>query len=296
MAPRVVQLLALACALLASNAIGERIALTVDASASGVAPAPGLDCIAAASGAAEASRCAAASADDARAALDKALSRGFFDAAGDIIDTAAARGWDVSTTLHQKAGAIRARLAELVERLDGAATSVDIPPYVEWAQSPAAVFISVKWALGKAPATLGCAPSPPAVNGSAVVFRAVCALKRKTFAFAATLFAPLDAERCTFADASVGRATLTLAKAAEAVWPRLLNDSKTKTSTWWALAEDYEDATAAFRAKTPTPAPATPTPTAPGESASASASAAPAAADDEASATPGPTMRPFNFQ
>jgi hypothetical protein len=125
----------------------------------------------------------------------------------------AAAGWDVSTALHQKAGAIRARLAELVERLDGAATSVDIPPYVEWAQSPAAVFISVKWELGKAPATLGCAPSPPAVNGSAVVFRAVCALKRKTFAFAATLFAPLDAERCTFADASVGRATLTLAKA-----------------------------------------------------------------------------------
>jgi hypothetical protein len=216
----------------------------VSVDTSGASSAPSLvSCLSDASEDADASLCAIgsaalASADDARAALDVALKRGFWGAAGSVIDSAIAGAWDVSTTLNQRSSAIRKSLGELSERLSATHTSTDIPPSFEYAQSPKFVFISVKWALGRAPSTLGCVPSAPAYSGRNVSFRAVCAEKRKTFALKLYLWGNVTAESSSWSEASVGRATLTIAKTQEGPWPRLLADSTIKTQLWWCVALD----------------------------------------------------------
>ncbi len=177
--------------------------------------------------------------DDARAALDVALRRGFFSAAEKVIDAAVVVGWDVTTTLAQRSSAIRKSLSELGERLSATAMSVDIPPSFEYAQNPSFIFVSVKWALGRAPSTLGCKPSPPEFSARNVSFRAVCAEKRKTFVLHLALWGNVSEAASSWKEASVGRATLTIAKETEGVWPRLLADQKVKTQLWWFVNAAY---------------------------------------------------------
>ncbi len=194
--------------------------------------------------------------EDARLTLERVLSRGWFDAAEAVIDLSHAASLDVSTALHQTSGRIRARLSELAERLASTATATAIPPAIEWAQSPTEVFINVKWALKLSnPATLGCTPSPPEFGLKRVDFRAACDVKRKTFALAAALWGNITPANCTWAESSVGRASLTLRKAEDGPWPRLLLDKNERTPVWWAMHENMEAQNDAWRSKTPTPAP-----------------------------------------
>jgi hypothetical protein len=196
------------------------------------------------------------SVEDARSTLERVLSRGWFDAAEAVIDLSHAASVDVSTALHQTSGRIRARLSELAERLASTATATAIPPAIEWAQSPTEVYINVKWALKLSnPATLGCTPAPPEFGLKRVDFRAACDVKRKTFALAAALWGNITPANCTWAESSVGRASLTLRKAEDGPWPRLLLDKNERTPVWWAMHENMEAQNDAWRSKTPTPAP-----------------------------------------
>jgi hypothetical protein len=73
------------------------------------------------------------------------------------------------------------------------------------------------------PATLGCeATTPPSYGRKSVSFRAECRDKRKTFSLSLSLFRDIIAENSTWTMASVGRASLTLKKATNSTWPRLL--------------------------------------------------------------------------
>lgn len=230
----------LACALfflVISSRAGADTSAVVDARGGGTPELSVSDCLSAATEE-SALLCVGpiAGVDDARTALDVALRRGLFTAAEKVIDAAVAGGWDVTTTLAQRSSAIRKSLSELGERLSATAMSVDIPPSFEYAQSPKFIFISVKWALGRAPSTLGCKPSPPDYSTRNLSFRAVCAEKRKTFVLQLALWGNISAESSSWREASVGRATLTIAKEVEGVWPRLLADQKIKTQLWWFVS------------------------------------------------------------
>ena len=200
--------------------------------------------------------------DDARLALEGALLRGWFDFAATIIDASQGAAVDVSTALHQTSGRIRARLVELAERLASTAMASAIPPAIEWAQSPTHVFVNVKWALKLSnPATLGCVPSAPALGENGRIdFRAACNVKRKTFALSAQLWGNITPAECDWAESSVGRASLTLRKAEDGPWPRLLAAKTVRVPVWWSMHENYEKANDNWHSMTPTPLP-TPTPT-----------------------------------
>lgn len=194
--------------------------------------------------------------DTMRVLLEGSLLRGWFTAAEVIIDASQEAAFDVSTALHQTSGKIRARLVELAERLASTVVAVAIPPAIEWAQSPTEVFVNVKWALKLSnPATLGCVPVTPNFTTSSVDFRAACDVKRKTFALAATLWGNITPALCTWTESSVGRASLTLRKAEEGPWPRLLAQKTVRVPVWWSMHENHESANDAWHSKTPTPLP-----------------------------------------
>ncbi len=196
---------------------------------------------------------AALSVDGARAALETSLTRGWFNLSSVVIDGAAAAGADVSTVLHQVSGRIRARLSELAEQLSHSAQSADIPPAIEWAQSANTVAVQVKWALKLSnPATLGCVPAEPDFGyGSArpvpaasrsIIFKAVCAVKRKTFALHLHLHGNVSIAESSWAESSVGRATLTLRKAVPGAWPRLVDHAAVRVPVWWSMQETMDAA------------------------------------------------------
>lgn len=197
-------------------------------------------------------------ADEGRRVLEASLLRGWYDAASRAIDVAHAGGHDLSTTLHQVSGRIRSRLSELSEQLTKTKHSEGIPPAFEWAQSVDSVFVNVKWAHKlDTPATLGCEAHEPAFAARRLVFRATCREKRKAFTLALDLNGDIVPENCTWANAAVGRASLTLRKATEKPWPRLLNGTKKPGNmhSWWSMQEKYADELEAWGKRTPTPSP-----------------------------------------
>ena len=178
-------------------------------------------------------------AEEARGALEKCLLSGWWDAAATCVDSAHAGGFDVSTKLHQVSSMIRTRLAALAERLAATKASAGIPPAFEWAQSADSLFFNVKWTHKlDAPATLGCEAGEPEFGASSVRFRAECPEKRKAFLLSLALYANISAEGSSWSPSSVGRALLTLRKAQEGPWPRLLASTKKLPNQhiWWAMA------------------------------------------------------------
>ena len=271
--------------------------------------------------------CAAAAADDAASAacvtidsaadLDKEggsrlveqlMSRGHFSAAARLLEVAKeAAELDLSTTFFQSASSIRGRLQTLSDSLLGHAQASGIPPAYEWAQSPSSIFLNVKFAHKlDTPATLGCevAEAPSFTNRSVRVF-AECKEKRKAFLLSLALLREIEPAGSSFSMASVGRASITLRKAANGTWPRLLA-GKVKPGNqhkWWSMQEKHDEEVKAWEKlqkeieKNATAAA--------GEAANASAvsaspAAAAAAADDasgdedaaEAAATPASTPEP----
>lgn len=123
------------------------------------------------------------------------------------------------------------------------------------------------------------------ITESGLLFEAHCKAKRKRFRLSLDLNREVVAENSTWSMAAVGRAMVTLRKAGNTTWPRLLKSSKKPGNMhiWWSMHERYEaendkledEAKADRRAKkkadkqgsesasataTPTPEP-TPTPT-----------------------------------
>ena len=119
------------------------------------------------------------------------------------------------------------------------------------------VFLQVKWAHKlDAPATLGCEPRAPVFAERLVTFSAECREKRKAFALQLPLFAGIDAAACSWGNASVGRAFVTLQKAGAGPWQRLLSSASRPANQhiWWAMKENHVDELEAWRSPTPTPA------------------------------------------
>jgi hypothetical protein len=126
------------------------------------------------------------------------------------------------------------------------------------------VFLQVKWAHKlDAPATLGCEPSAPEFSERHVSFYAECREKRKAFALQLPLFGEVNTSACTWGNASVGRAFVTLQKSMAGPWQRLLNSTNRPSNQhiWWAMKENHADDLDKWRPPTPTPA-FTPSPTA----------------------------------
>ena len=141
------------------------------------------------------------------------------------------------------------------------------------------VYLQVKWAHKlDAPATLGCEPSAPIFTERLVTFGAECKEKRKAFALQLPLWGGLDIASCSWGNASVGRAFVTLQKAGAGPWQRLLSSASRPANQhiWWAMKENHVDELEAWRSPTPTPA----------------APAPAAAATPSPSPTPSPTPPP----
>ena len=209
--------------------------------------------------------CAAAAADDAAAAtcatiesaadLDKEsgsrlveqlMARGHFATAARLLEVAKeAAELDLSTTFFQSASSIRGRLQTLSDSLLGHAQASGIPPAYEWAQSPSSIFLNVKFAHKlDTPATLGCevGEAPSFTNRSVRVF-AECKEKRKAFLLSLALLRDIEPAGSSFSMASVGRASITLRKAVNGTWPRLLA-VKAKPGNqhkWWAMQEKHDE-------------------------------------------------------
>jgi hypothetical protein len=210
-----------------------------------------------------------------RGAIETAMFRGWWDVTSQLLDAASLLNLDLSTPVHQTASKIRQRLSVLADSIQKQEVSTGIPPAFEWAQSPDAVFLNVKFAHKlDTPATLGCESTAfhiTTANGTAVgegapadakgmnlrdpsrplmTFRADCREKRKAFHLSLSLFGPVEPPPASaFAMAAVGRAVLTLKKSTPGVWPRLIASSKQKLGhmhLWWAMQEKYQTENDAF--------------------------------------------------
>ena len=309
----------LALLLLSRAGSGRGAAVSVDAAGGAqAAAAPG--CAARASDA-DSLACllaAPAALDEAavRATLEACMLRGHWKCAAHLVRTSKAARFDVSDTVSSVSGAVRRELQALTDSL-GAKQANDIAPAYEcvaarqpaarfcsaladsippfsplcsarrWAQGVEHVYLQVKWAHKlDAPATLGCEPSSPIFSERHVSFHAECREKRKAFALQLPLFGNISADACTWGNASVGRAFVTLRKAADGPWQRLLASTSRPANQhiWWSMRESHADALDAWRSATPTPA-ATPPP----PPAASAAAPTPAAAAEP----PEPTQAPL---
>ena len=210
--------------------------------------------------------------EESGAALEEAMSLGWWKASASIISYAAERGQDVVAAYTRKASSIKASLSSLAALLRIAPesspaapppsappmTAGNVPPAFEWAQSPYALFLNVKFSHKlDTPATLGCETEDISYERQRLVYKARC--KSKNFVLDLGLASPIDPTNCSVALASVGRAMITLAKETPGPWPRLTEAALKHGHVWWTMKEKYDHENANF-GKEPSPA-ATPTPT-----------------------------------
>lgn len=186
-----------------------------------------LSCIALSTADASAIACLPAFAPDVavlRSALESCMLRGFWGCARAVLGLSRASKQDISGTLHATRTRISAALTTLADSLNlDQQVHDNISPAYEWAQSVEHVFLQVKWAHKlDAPATLGCKPDEPTFEPTSLTFRAACAEKRKAFSLSLALFGNVTVEDCSWANASVGRASVTLRKSEDGPWARLL--------------------------------------------------------------------------
>lgn len=130
-------------------------------------------------------------------------------------------------------------------------SSAGIPPAFEWAQSPDSLFLNVKFAHKlDTPATLGCAlgDSDVKIEERSLSLRAACAAQKKVFSLGLSLLRDISPSESSWSMLSVGRVQITLRKAGNGTWPRLLRSSKKPAHmhVWWAMKEKHEGALEAW--------------------------------------------------
>lgn len=247
--PRLASLLLLGAA--TARAAGDGGLL--ECASSAATEAAGLACVAAA----RLSSAGAGSGDDVaavRAAVEALMDAGLFNATAALVQRAQEAGAvsqaELSTTVFQASSRVSRRLQGLQDLVSARAAAAGIPPAYEWAQSPDAVFLQVKFAHKlDTPATLGCEAEAPVCRNDSVTLRAECREKKKTFLLSVTPFAALDPAGCTGAMAAAGRFQLTLKKAAPALWSRLLQAAEVKPKNlhvWFSMKEAHEETNAAW--------------------------------------------------
>lgn len=188
-----------------------------------------------------------------------------------------------------------------------------IAPAFEWAQSPEAVFLNIKFAHKlDTPATLGCEAESVEFNPRSFLFRADCSENKKAFHLELSLLKDINVTESSWSMSSVGRAMVTLRKAENGTWTRLLASTKKPANmhVWWAMREKYEDENASFATKEKEKAAAAKAAAAAAAAAEATAknetevpaetvpplSPEPEAPNKDAEATPPPDDSTFRFQ
>ncbi|RYG45279.1 hypothetical protein EON67_10760 [archaeon] len=180
---------------------------------------------------------------------------------------------------------MRKELDKLVDATQKRAVGArGIAPAFEWAQSPDSLFLNVKFAHKlDTPATLGCESEGLQVSGKHLQFKAQCK-KGKEFHLSLHLLNDVDSSNSTWSMSSVGRAMVTLRKATNGTWPRLLANPQKLPNMhiWWAMREKYTTENEEFAKQQASGSKAAPTAAAP------TAAAADAPSSDASQAVPPP--------
>lgn len=190
--------------------------------------------------------------DAGKVAMETAMERGWWSFAETLLHEANDDGADLGHTIHTTASKIRAKLQGLTDAIQRQHTSSGIAPAFEWAQNPQDIFLNVKFSHKlDTPATLGCETKQVAIQEMSVILRADCKDKRKNFLLNLTLLKGIVPDNSTYSTSSVGRAMLTLRKAENATWSRLLESNKKPANmhVWWAMRDRYEAENDAFDRK-----------------------------------------------
>ena len=244
-----------------------------------------------------------------------ALERGWFDAAKRVLSLMRERGAPVAAMASVRASAtkIRDQATEVINLMRTGANAEEtvVSTAFQWAQRPEFIYLNVKFS-SRIDGPVTCLNvdneriefgNEAAGNGTAgtLLFEGTGRQKPKLFRLNLTLHGAILPESSSWSFASVGRMSITIAKAANETWPRLLQ-SKTKPKNMhvWHDRQQILDAEvkkekeerkkereAAAAAKAiPTP-PTPPTPSAPLPAGMPDAPAD-AAIDDTAKAPPPP--------
>jgi hypothetical protein len=162
-----------------------------------------------------------------------ALERGWFDAAKRVLTMMRERGEPVAslTEVRKAATQIRDRATDVINLMRTGANTEEtvVTTAFQWAQRPEFVYLNVKFSSRiDGPVTCLNVDNERIVFGNdTLLFEGVGRQKPKTFRLNLTFFGAILPEQSSWAFSSVGRMSLTIAKASNETWPRLLQ-SKTK--------------------------------------------------------------------
>ena len=210
-----------------------------------------------------------------------ALERGWFEAAKRILGMMRERGDPVASmaAVRSSATKIREQATEVINLMRTGANAEEtvVNTAFQWAQRPEYVYLNVKFSSRiDGPVTcLNVDNERVEFGNNTVYFEGTGRQKPKLFRLNLTLYGAIEAERSSWTFASVGRISLTLAKAVNETWPRLLETkAKPKNMHAWydrqqALDADVkkekEERKKAAAATPATPPSTPPTPSAPAD-------------------------------
>ena len=246
------------------------------------------------------------------------LERGWFDAAKRVLALMRERDVPVAAMASVRASAtnIRDQATEIINLMRTGANAEEtvVTTAFQWAQRPEFVYLNVKFS-SRIDGPVTCLNvdneriefgNEPAGNGTAgtLFFEGTGRQKPKLFRLNLTLYGAILPRNSSMSFASVGRMSITIAKAAHETWPRLLlTKAKPKNMHVWHDRQHVADAevkkekeerrkereAGAKEAPKPTPSPASPTPPSSASPLSPEAPSEPAAAAAASDAPPVPS-------
>lgn len=187
--------------------------------------------------------------DDACAAVLENIRNGMFQQADSALASCSklTEVEDAVNQMKKKLGEVSTKLTQLKSAKQA---TPPIEPALQWAQSPEAVFINVKFAHKlDAPACIDLVDPNIEMEESRVTVRAACKGVDKHFKLDLTLFSSIVVPNSSWAMTSVGRGSFTLSKQVAAKWDRLLasREKPKNLHVWWAMQEKFDSALDAMK-------------------------------------------------
>uniref|UniRef100_A0A0G4F358 CS domain-containing protein n=1 Tax=Chromera velia CCMP2878 TaxID=1169474 RepID=A0A0G4F358_9ALVE len=181
-----------------------------------------------------------------RVELENAITRGWFDLAGQIIRRAHAQSRDVSSSVRAAVQTVKNKADELIRLLNKDAETIQVmSPAFQWAQSADSIFLNIKFSFRwSAPGALSVENEVIEANGSSFYFAGIGTHShvKKKYELKLDLFSEVDSKVVEWSFGSVGKLTVTLRKREKRKWKRLLKDANQKISNmsvWWDMKEKY---------------------------------------------------------
>eukprot|EP00747_Dinoflagellata_sp_TGD_P181319 gnl/TRDRNA2_/TRDRNA2_35115_c0_seq1.p1 gnl/TRDRNA2_/TRDRNA2_35115_c0~~gnl/TRDRNA2_/TRDRNA2_35115_c0_seq1.p1 ORF type:complete len:584 (-),score=130.33 gnl/TRDRNA2_/TRDRNA2_35115_c0_seq1:279-2003(-) len=188
------------------------------------------------------------------AEISRLLEKGWHDVISAITAASLMDGFPEKDNIHkytQKAvQKQKARLDRLIMEQDkNFEKVVEMTPSMQWAQNSTHAFLSVKFAIRwDAPGAIKVRNESIQFDKNGFDFSAMgehSHITKKYLLKNVTLFRDVWQASCTFVQASVGKATITLPKVKQGRWPRLLRDPEDqlnrKLGTWTDLQQKYKE-------------------------------------------------------